>query len=298
MSTLLKTMLLITAVLIGARHSLGQQELDPSDIVADENPLFASNSIFEFSQPSTFVINAVFPTGVAVKETSEASSSEEPSEEPSELGDINSESSTVPSAVPSEASSEMPSTLAAETETLTTTIYPSLEVPTVTVTVIVSDTWESGNSAQTVTIPGQVQAPNIVTVTQTQTSFISNTVGIPPSISVVSITSTVTETASPTTPPDVTMTTTSTVTTTQTTTETSTLAPSTVVVTMTSTSTDVDVETLSTTVTSYSFVTRTFTLENGVLSYTVGFSEQVYAPTITQTFTQTDVVLQTVTVTV
>ncbi|KAJ1662335.1 hypothetical protein EV178_005970 [Coemansia sp. RSA 1646] len=171
-------------------------------------------------------------------------------------------------------------------------------IPTVTVTDIVTSTWSSGNADQSVNIPAQLLTPDIVTVTQTNTSYISNTINLPASVQVVSVTSVVTETASPTTPPPVTSTATTTETTTETVTATTTLAPSTDISTVMSTSTEIDIVYTSVVSTSYDLQTRTFTLANGFLSYKIGFTEELWAPTYTQATTVVTNVYVTNTVTV
>ncbi|KAJ2688044.1 hypothetical protein GGH99_003120 [Coemansia sp. RSA 1285] len=219
---------------------------------------------------------------MAVKETSETPSSSLELETDSELGELQSD---YPEESPYEVMTIATTSVDVETETIMVTVYMDSGIPTVTVTEVVTDTWSSGNADQSFTIPAQLQAPVIVTVTQTSTSYISDTINLPTSVTVVSVTDVVTETASPTTPPPITMTETTTEYTTETVTMSTTLAPLTDMETVMETSTDVDVVYTSVISTSYDIQTRTFTLANGFLSYKVGFSEELWAPTYTQTTT-------------
>ncbi|KAJ2401360.1 hypothetical protein GGI23_001448 [Coemansia sp. RSA 2559] len=230
---------------------------------------------------------------MVVKETSEEPSS---SSSESELGDLPSDSEAVASQV--DVQPVATTSIDMETVVITITMASYSGIPTVTVTDIVTDTWSSGNADQTVSIPAQLLTPYVVTVTQTNTSYIFNTANLPTSVQVVSVTTVVTETASQTAVSPVTSTVTASETTTETVTETTTLEASTEITTVMSTSTDLEVESSYVVSTSYDIQTRTFTLANGFLSYMTGFSEQLWAPTYTQETTVATTIYTTEIVTV
>ncbi|KAJ2863202.1 hypothetical protein GGI22_002011, partial [Coemansia erecta] len=172
---------------------------------------------------------------MAVKETSEEPSS---TSSESELGDLPSDSEAVASQV--DVQPVATTSIDMETVVITITMASYSGIPTVTVTDIVTDTWSSGNADQTVSIPAQLLTPDVVTVTQTNTSYIFNTANLPTSVQVMSVTTVVTETASQTAVSPVTSTVTASKTTTETVTETTTLEASTDITTVMSTSTDLE----------------------------------------------------------
>ncbi|KAJ1797575.1 hypothetical protein LPJ59_003047 [Coemansia sp. RSA 2399] len=287
-NALVKTVLVCTVALAGFRGSFGQ-EAGTSNTQFDKP--FPTNTWFSFDFSSDDGLNEISP-GLAVKETSEEPSSSSESE----LGDLPSDSEAVPSQV--DVQPVATTSIDMETVVITITMTSYSGIPTVTVTDVVTDTWSSGNADQTISIPAQLLTPDLVTVTQTYTSVISNTASLPTSVQVVSVTTVVTETASQAAVSPVTSTVTESETTTETVTETTTLEASTDIITVMSTFTDVVIESSYVVSTSYDIETRTFTLPNGFLSYMTGFSEQLWAPTYTQETTVATTVYTTEVVTV
>ncbi|KAJ2551946.1 hypothetical protein EV175_003494 [Coemansia sp. RSA 1933] len=286
-NALLRTVLVSMAVLAGLGGILGQDTSSSS--VSDtqyERPFPADTAfLFEFSTDDG--LNEISP-GLAVKETSE----EPTSSSESELGDLPVDSVvTEVSVVPTTA-------IDMETDTITVTMTVDTGIATVTVTDVVISTWSSGNADQSVTIPAQQLGPVIVTVTETYTSAVSNTVTQLTQVQVISLTTVVTETATQTTPSPVTSTVTESETTTETVTTTTTQAATTSISTEFSTSVFVDVESSYEVLTSYDIETRTFTLANGFLSYKTGFTEELWAPTYTEETTVMVTAYETIVVTV